>query len=37
MSIPETHAALDQHVPFDDLRARTQGTVAVPGDEGYDS
>ena len=37
MTIAETPAAFERIVPFAELDARTQGTVAVPGDEEYDA
>ena len=36
MTIAETVAAFEGSVPFAELDALTQGTVAVPGDEEYD-
>ena len=36
MTTAETPAAFDYIVPFAELDARTQGTVAVPGDEKYE-
>lgn len=37
MTIAESPAPLERRVPFGELNARTQGTVAVPGDEEYDA
>ena len=37
MTIAETTAPFERTVPFAELDARTQGTVAVPGDEEYDA
>lgn len=37
MTIAESPAALERPVPFAELSARTQGIVAVPGDEEYDA
>lgn len=37
MSIAQTHAPQGRDLPFADLAARTQGPVAVPGDEHYDA
>jgi FAD/FMN-containing dehydrogenase len=37
MTIAVSPAPLERLVPFGELNARTQGTVAVPGDEEYDA
>jgi hypothetical protein len=37
MTIVETRATVDRATTFEELDARTQGTVAVPGDDAYDA
>src|SRR3712207_2719811 len=37
MTIVETRTTLDRTMTFEELDARTQGTVAVPGDDAYDA
>src|SRR3712207_6321206 len=37
MTIAESHSSFDRTATFAELDARTQGTVAVPGDEEYDT
>ena len=37
MTITQSRPSFDQTVTFEELDARTQGTVAVPGDEEYDA